>query len=917
MGNLFSDFVDSLEGGGWKESVASPFEQLFDIVKNPGDVWDNLGDAWEHFWTPPVNVPALDLGQQSSSVLLNKQSNIAPIPIIYGQRKVGGIIVFKDVSGSSNEYLHIVMVLCEGEIEEIGDVYLNDIISTDTKYSGLVTITKYTGTTSQSADSGLIADFPSKWTSAHQLKGLAYIVCKLKWSREAFGRQPTIHCIVKGKKVYDPRDTTTVYSTNPALIIRDYLTNTIYGRGLPTSAIDDDAIETAANYCDTMQQKHTGSAIESGTAEGGSSDTGTNLGTLNDIDKSWTTNEYQNDAILITAGTGSGQFRKIISNTSTQIVVTPTWTTTVDNTSQYEIYSEDITEKTFECNAVLNTDIELLENLSELKKTCRGSLPYIQGKYTLIIEKADSSVMSFDEDNIIGTEDFIVVGPKKTNKYNTMKVQYVNPDFNWQVDEAIVSSATYLAADNNYVLDGTYSMPLETSRSRALHKAETLLKTSRSNIIVQFLAMIEALELIPGNIIDISQTELGWSSKLFRVIDIDLLMDGNVRVGAIEYDSNDYDRTVNAEYTPPSDTTLPDPFTVQPPTGFSVDSSETYVINQNGTLITRARLTWTPSLDEYVIYYNCEFKKTSDSTWLTGAIGAGKDANEAFITALEDGISYDFRVIAVNNQNARSNAAQQLGHTIIGKTTPPADVQTLTISRQSDGTREYTWTYTNPIDMSHFLFRYVSGTGGAWSGMSAIPGMEEIPKGVRKWESNQLGAGTYTIGIKAVDLSGIESTNAKLVEVTLGSQRLGTALSSEDAPGLSWPGTLTDMRLEDDNILYAANTETWADLTSGWSALTAGWTTSPDISSVIYTHQVQDAGSVTDVIPELLYTTNATTITIEERHGNTATPDGSWSAWATITGSSFNARYFQTRITLSITSGLIQLSAYRSTGYQA
>ena len=55
---------------------------------------------------------------------------------------------------------------------------------------------------------------------------------------------------MKGKKLYDPRDGSTAYSTNPALVIRDYLTNASYGFAADSAEIDDTSFQTAANVCD-------------------------------------------------------------------------------------------------------------------------------------------------------------------------------------------------------------------------------------------------------------------------------------------------------------------------------------------------------------------------------------------------------------------------------------------------------------------------------------------------------------------------------------------------------------------------------------------------------------------------------------------------------------------------------------------
>ena len=189
--------------------------------------------------------------------------------IIYGQAKVSGTVVFLATSGAKNEYLHIVVTLAGHEVEEIGSVYFNeDEVLTGSgdgyatgKYaaSGSYTgslIHKHLGTTTQTVDSTLQSDFPVDWDSNHRLQGIAYIYCKLTFSNEIFvGGIPNISCVVKGKKVEDPRNTITVpptlvYSANPALCLRDYLLDADLGMGMDASEIDDTSVIAAANICD-------------------------------------------------------------------------------------------------------------------------------------------------------------------------------------------------------------------------------------------------------------------------------------------------------------------------------------------------------------------------------------------------------------------------------------------------------------------------------------------------------------------------------------------------------------------------------------------------------------------------------------------------------------------------------------------
>ena len=48
-----------------------------------------------------------DFDDFEKGILLNKQSNDANIPVIYGERLVGGTRVFLETSGTDNTYLYM------------------------------------------------------------------------------------------------------------------------------------------------------------------------------------------------------------------------------------------------------------------------------------------------------------------------------------------------------------------------------------------------------------------------------------------------------------------------------------------------------------------------------------------------------------------------------------------------------------------------------------------------------------------------------------------------------------------------------------------------------------------------------------------------------------------------------------------
>ena len=205
------------------------------------------------------------LAEPPTGALLNKRSNVAPVPVIYGERTVGGTVVFLDVChdwfNNILRYLELAVVLSEGEIDSVTNIYLDDVETTDYDFdpseaSYIVIQDNRTGTDDQQGVGGGYV-YSDRWTSQHRLAGIAHLYCRFRWNPDLFPNgAPTVTATVKGIKVYDPRDTTTAWSDNPALCIRDYLTNTRYGCRIPESMIDDTAIEDAADYCDATSSEY-------------------------------------------------------------------------------------------------------------------------------------------------------------------------------------------------------------------------------------------------------------------------------------------------------------------------------------------------------------------------------------------------------------------------------------------------------------------------------------------------------------------------------------------------------------------------------------------------------------------------------------------------------------------------------------
>lgn len=115
----------------------------------------------------------------------------------------------------------------------------------------LVRVRKYLGTADQTACADLVAESDGKWTSDHRGRGICYLYVRLEYDQDVFGSTgvPNISAVVRGKKVYDPRTTTTAWSNNAALCVADYLRSD-EGMRADSAEVPDSEIIAAANICD-------------------------------------------------------------------------------------------------------------------------------------------------------------------------------------------------------------------------------------------------------------------------------------------------------------------------------------------------------------------------------------------------------------------------------------------------------------------------------------------------------------------------------------------------------------------------------------------------------------------------------------------------------------------------------------------
>lgn len=206
----------------------------------------------------------------------------------------------------------------------------------------------------------------------------------------------------------------------------------------------------------------------------------------------------------------------------------------------------------YRINGLIDTSKTAIDNLELIGNSCATWLTYdVQdGKWAVVINRAGTSVHSFNDDNIIGA--IKLNGTGLTDQYNGVEVRFPHRDLNDQDDwvRIEIPAEDRLPNEPDNIL--TMDLPMMNEPVQAQVVGLIELKQARLDKIITFQSDYSKINLQAGNIIDVSSDVYGWDAKLFRIIRMEETdVDGAIviEITALEYDDNVYDLTDLYRYT--------------------------------------------------------------------------------------------------------------------------------------------------------------------------------------------------------------------------------------------------------------------------------------------------------------------------------------------------------------------------------
>ena len=292
----------------------------------------------------------------------------------------------------------------------------------------------------------------------------------------------------------------------------------------------------------------------------------------------------------------------------------------------------------YRINGVLDAGQPVLSNLDKIMTCCDSWMAYnaAAGKWSVVINKAETPVYSFDDDNIIG--EIRVSATDITQSINQVEAKFPNAEARDQPDFVNIETPAGLLYPNEPVNKYSVTYDLVNDSVRAQYLANRILEQSREDLIVSFSTTYYGIQVDAGAVVSVTNSDYGWTNKLFRVVKVNeaSLPDGTLgaKLEMTEYSAAVYDDFDITQYSPVPNSDIPSPVYFSALTAPTIVSSNPSVTPPTFTV--RTTIPVTGRVTYGTLYYTTSTSPL-DYDWkvlATASTPAG--------TAAVNGANYDF-----------------------------------------------------------------------------------------------------------------------------------------------------------------------------------------------------------------------------------------------------------------------------------
>lgn len=279
------------------------------------------------------------------------------------------------------------------------------------------------------------------------------------------------------------------------------------------------------------------------------------------------------------------------------------------------------TQARYRINGVLDAGQSVLSNVDRIMSACDSWMTYnaALGQWSVVVNKADIASYAFDDDNIVG--EIRVSATDITSSINQVEARFPFKGNRDQASFVNIETPSGLLYPNEPVNKYSVTYDLVNDSVQTHYLANRLLEQAREDLIVSFSTTYYGIQVDAGQVVSVTNSDYGWTNKLFRVMKVNEASLPNGMLGArlelSEYNAQVYDNQDITQFSavPNSGLSSPNYFSsLAAPTVVGYPSSSFAHFDVTVFVPVTGRITWGN------LYYTTSASPTSsDWKWLATA----------------------------------------------------------------------------------------------------------------------------------------------------------------------------------------------------------------------------------------------------------------------------------------------------------